>query len=58
MIDKKNRYDKVFYAEIKRMNDANEAGTSKIIQVSANEAMLMYWCRMSWQYDIYPFRAL
>jgi hypothetical protein len=48
------KYDKVFYKKIKELNAAKKHDERVVIQVSENEAILIYWGD-SWTYDIYPF---
>jgi len=51
-------HDTIFFAEIKRMNDANEHGSSKIIQVTEDTAILIYWHKSHWDYGVYPFQPM
>lgn len=48
------KYDKVFYKKIKELNAAKKHDERVVIQVSENEAILIYW-NDSWMYDVYPF---
>jgi len=48
------KYDRVFLKKIKELNAAKKQDERVIIQVSQNEAILIYWGD-SWTYDIYPF---
>jgi hypothetical protein len=48
------KYERVFFKKIKELNAAKKQGERVIIQVSENEAILIYW-KDSWMYDIYPF---
>lgn len=52
----KEKCDSVFFAAIKEFNNRDYHG-SMIIPVSDDFAILIFWRKMTWTYEIHPFRS-
>lgn len=52
-----NRNDDIFFKKIKEYNDSGQR-FARVVQVSENEVILIYWSGGRWTYDTYEFEAI